>query len=57
MKKLAKRSKLQLHRETLHRLNELPEKVTDHVAGGFVCTKADTTCASCYTGCRTCVTA
>jgi hypothetical protein len=57
MKKLAKRSKLQLHRETLHRLNELPEKNEKDVVGGFVCSKADTTCASCNTGCRTCITA
>ncbi len=57
MKKLPKRSKLKVHRETLHRLSELPEKVTDHVVGGVLCSKADTTCASCHTGCVTCHTA
>lgn len=57
MKKLPKRSRLKLHRETLHRLSELPEKVTDHVVGGVLCSKADTTCASCHTGCVTCHTA
>jgi hypothetical protein len=54
MKKLAKRPKLQLHRETLHRLNEVPEKVAYDVVGGVLCSKADTSCVSCNTKCTTC---
>jgi hypothetical protein len=46
MKKLAKETKLQLDRETLHRLNQISEEVTKHVAGGH-CTAAATTCATC----------
>lgn len=57
MRKLAKKSKLQVNRETLHRLTEIPEKVTGEVAGGVLCTKADTTCQSCLTNCITCRTA
>ncbi len=46
MKKLAKKTKLQLDRETLQRLTEIPEELTDQVAGGR-CTAAVTSCASC----------
>lgn len=52
MRKLAKNSKLQLNRETIHRL--VPESVTEQVVGGWVCTKADTTCYSCLTNCAAC---
>lgn len=46
MKKLPKSSKLQLDRETLQRLNEISEGLTEQVAGGR-CTAALTTCVSC----------
>jgi hypothetical protein len=46
MKKLAKETKLQLDRETLLRLNQISEGLTEHVAGGR-CTAAVTTCVSC----------
>jgi nicotinamide mononucleotide (NMN) deamidase PncC len=46
MKKLAKKSKLQLDRETIQSLNQVSEEVTKQVAGGH-CTAAATTCATC----------
>jgi hypothetical protein len=46
MKKLTKKPKLQLDRETLQRLTQIPEEVTEHVAGGR-CTATPTTCLAC----------
>ena len=53
MRKLAKKSKLQLNRETIHRL--VPEEATEQVVGGVKCTKADTTCLSCLSNCNSCI--
>jgi len=47
-KKVTKMPKLQLDRETLHRLNPISEEVTVQVAGGR-CTAAVTSCVTCTT--------
>jgi hypothetical protein len=42
-----KKRKLTLNRETLHHLASLDEAETREVAGGVVCSKCATTCATC----------
>lgn len=41
------KSKLALNRETLHHLESLDERQAKEVAGGVLCSKCDTTCATC----------
>jgi hypothetical protein len=53
MKKLSKKAKLQLGRETLHRLNQISEEAGEHVAGGH-CTAVGTTCVTCTACSNTC---
>ncbi len=50
MKKLSKQAKLQLGRETLHRLTD---EAGEHVAGGH-CTAVGTTCVTCSACSNTC---
>jgi hypothetical protein len=55
MKKLSKKAKLHLDRETLHRLNQISEEAGEHVAGGR-CTAVATSCVTCTACSNVCTT-